>query len=221
MFANGLALPDFLDTAAIVCGALVGATGATRKNLDWVGIFIVAFATGIGGGLVRDVLLQNGLPAILVHPDYQLFAAIGAVVGIFFAKTASRFNPVYEGLDTFMIGVWMPLGASKAQEVGLGPIPVIFVGTIAAVGGQMIRDVLIHQTSALIKSGYWYTLAAFGGAIVFVGLTSAGVALYFAQIAALATAAGMRIVSVHYQIRTPTPYDISDKALRLLRLQRN
>ncbi|MEI8083477.1 MAG: TRIC cation channel family protein [Actinomycetes bacterium] len=220
MPADGLVIPGFLDTAAILCGALVGAMSATRKDLNWLGVFIVAFCTGVGGGLVRDVLLQAGTPAILHYPMYQLYAAIGAVAGIFFAKGAARFNPVYQGLDTLMIGVWVLLACAKAQDVGLTPLAVICVGTIAAIGGGMIRDILIHETSAVLQSGYWYTLCAFGAAIVFVGLTALGTALVVAQVAAIVTASGMRWASLHFQIRTPTPYDITDQTLRFLHLDR-
>ncbi|MEI6622343.1 MAG: TRIC cation channel family protein [Actinomycetes bacterium] len=220
MLETGLTLPDFLDTAAILCGALVGAMGATRKDLDWLGVFIVAFCTGVGGGLVRDVLLQSGTPVILQHPSYQLYAGIGAVAGIFFAKGAARFNRAYQALDTLMIGVWVILACAKAQTVGLTPIAVIVVGTIAAIGGGMVRDILIHETAAVVQAGYWYTLCAFGAAIMFVALSGLGTPLAVAQIAAIVTASGMRWASLHYHIRTPTPYDMTDQTLRLLHLDR-
>ena len=65
---QGLILPNFLDTTAIIVGALTGAMHATRKGLDVLGVLMIAFATGVGGGLVRDLLLQNGEPALLLHP---------------------------------------------------------------------------------------------------------------------------------------------------------
>mgnify|MGYP003427354776 CR=1 FL=1 len=63
MLEQSLATPGFLDTTAIMAGALTGAMHATRKGLDVMGVLFVAFATGVGGGLVRDVLLQPGAPA--------------------------------------------------------------------------------------------------------------------------------------------------------------
>lgn len=214
MLQHGLAIPDYLDTIAMISGALVGAMGATRKGLDWLGVFLVAFCTSVGGGVVRDTLLQNGVPAVLQRPSYQLYAVIGAIVGMFFAKGAARFNRVYETLDTIMIGVWVLLGCSKAQEAGLGAIAVVFVGTIAAVGGGLVRDVLVHDTPAIVQAGYWYTVAAFWAATAYVLLTFTGVPLVAAEVAALATASGLRFVSLHFRIVTPTPYDVGVRVSR-------
>ncbi len=88
--SNSLAVPGFLDAIAILFGALTGAMAATRRGLDWFGVLIVAFCTGVGGGIIRDILLQNGVPALLSNPRYQLYATIGAIVGLFFAKGAAR-----------------------------------------------------------------------------------------------------------------------------------
>ena len=84
-------------------------------GLDVLGVMI-AFATGVGGGLVRDLLLQNGEPALPAAPLVPAFACIGAVVGLFLPRGAARFNPVYEALDTFMISAWVLLGCVKARK---------------------------------------------------------------------------------------------------------
>lgn len=220
MIYSSLTIPDFLDTTAIIVGALTGAMHAMRKGLDVLGVLLVAFATGVGGGLVRDVLLQNGEPAILLNPQYQLFAAIGAVVGWFFAKGAARFNPAYDALDTFMIGAWVLLGCWKAQVDGLAPLPVIFIGVAAATGGAFIRDVLCHDPPALLQPGYFYTLAAFAAAGTYVGLMSLEVPIAVAQLAAMAAAILVRTVSLKFDITTPSAMIMSDAVMRKLHLSK-
>lgn len=218
MIEQSLAIPSYLDTTAIIVGALTGAMHATRKGLDVMGVLFVAFATGVGGGLVRDILLQNGEPALLLNPALQLYACIGAVVGLFFAKGAVRLVPVYNALDTFMIGVWALLGCYKAETDGLAPVVVIFIGTVASVGGAVIRDVLCHDPPALLLPGYFYTLAAFAAAATYVTLMSVGTPVAIAQLCGVGAAIIVRVTSLRFHIVTPTAMVMSDAVLRKLHL---
>jgi len=211
-------MPGYLDALAILVGALTGGLYATRKGLDPVGVLLVAFSTGVGGGLIRDVLLQDGIPILLLNPLFQLYAALGAVVAFFFGRIAVRLTPAYEALDTFMIGGWVLLACGKAQQVGLGPIPTIFVGTVAAVGGGLIRDVLCHDPPELMRPGFFYGLAAFGAAVTFTAFDYAGAPIIAAQLAAMAAAIILRVTSVHFGITSPTPYDVSELVLRKIGL---
>ncbi len=220
MIDQALAIPGFLDTSAIIVGALTGAMHATRKGLDVMGVLLVAFATSVGGGLVRDVLLQNGEPALLLNPYLQLYACIGAVVGLFFAKGAVRFTPVYNALDTLMIGMWALLGCAKAEADGLAPIVVIFIGTVAAVSGAVIRDVLCHDPPALLLPGYFYTVAAFAAATTYVVLESFGTPVQVAQILGVTAAIVVRVASLRFHIVTPTAMVMSDAVMRKLHLER-
>lgn len=220
MIESGLSIPGYLDTTAIIVGALTGAMHATRRGLDVMGVLFVAFATGVGGGLIRDVLLHVGEPAILVNPNLQIDACIGAVVGLFFAKGAARLTPVYEALDTFMIGAWVLLACYKAELVGLGGVSILFIGTVSAVGGAIIRDVLCHDPPQLLLPGYFYTLAAFAAALSYVSLTSLGTPIVVAQIVAMLAAITVRTVSLRFNIVTPTAMAMSDAVMRKLHLQK-
>ena len=217
--SNSLAVPGFLDAIAILFGALTGAMAATRRGLDWFGVLIVAFCTGVGGGIIRDILLQNGVPALLSNPRYQLYATIGAIVGLFFAKGAARFQPVYVGVDTLMIGVWVLLGASKAQQLGIPTIGIIFVGTVSAIGGAVLRDVLVHEKPDMLQPGHLYAAAALAAAVTYTALSAWSVPLGIAQLSAIAMAAGLRTISVRFDIVTPSPYDVSTKVLQAVHLE--
>jgi len=213
-----LAMPEYLDATAILVGALTGGLYATRKGLDPVGVLLVAFSTGVGGGLIRDVLLQDGIPILLLNPLFQFYAAIGAVIAFFFGRFAVKLTPAYEALDTFMIGGWVLLACGKAQQVGLGPIPTIFIGTVAAIGGGLIRDILCHDPPELMRPGFFYGLAAFAAATTYTTLDYAGAPIIVAQIAAMAAAIILRVTSVHFGIKSPTPYDLSELVLQKLRM---
>jgi len=218
---NSLAVPGFLDAIAILFGALTGAMAATRRGLDWFGVLIVAYCTGVGGGIIRDILLQNGVPALLSHPRYQLYATIGAVVGLFFAKGAARFQPAYFGVDTLMIGVWVVLGASKAEQVGLPAIGIIFVGTVSAIGGALLRDILVHEKPEMLQPGHLYAAAALAAAITYTSLSAWSFPVAIAQLSAVVVAAGLRIASVRFDIVTPSPYDVSTRVLQAVHLEKH
>jgi len=214
-----LAMPGYLDAVAILVGALTGGLYATRRGLDPVGVLLVAFSTGVGGGLIRDVLLQDGVPILLLNPLFQFYAALGAVIAFFFGKFAVKLTPAYEALDTFMIGGWVLLACGKAQQVGLGPVPTIFIGTVAAIGGGLIRDVLCHDPPELMRPGFFYGIAAFGAATTYTTLDYAEAPIIVSQIAAMAAAIILRVTSLYFGITSPTPYDVSDLVLRKIGLR--
>ena len=96
----------------------------------------------------------------------------------------------------------------------------IFVGTVAAIGGALIRDVLCHDPPALLRHGYLYTTAAFAAAVTYVGLFAVGVPIALAQIAAMIAAILVRVASVRYNIVSPSALIMSDAVMRKLHLNK-
>ena len=94
------------------------------------------------------------------------------------------------------------------------------MGTTAAIGGALIRDVLCHDPPALLRPGYLYTMAALAAAVTYVGLYAAGVPIALAQIAAMIAAILVRVVSVRYKIVSPSALIMSDAVMRKLHLNK-
>lgn len=212
-----LSFPYPLDTTAITMGALSGALHATRKQMGILGILAVAFATGLGGGAIRDVILDGGTPSFLVRDAVLGYAVLGAFIGYFFARVAGKFENVYVILDALLIGVWVIIASTKALQQNLGAVAAVYVGLVAATGGGLLRDLLCKDPPSVLRPGQWYAIAAFGAAVTFVWLHALDVPIIFTQVATLVVAAALRIVSLVWTMPSPTPYDISDRVIRIFR----
>ncbi|HET8970590.1 MAG TPA: TRIC cation channel family protein [Candidatus Nanopelagicales bacterium] len=215
--AHVITLPAWIELSAVTFGALSGALHATRMKLDPVGVFTIALISAVGGGVIRDVLLQDGIPVFLVTSTYLELAALAAAVGFFFAGAVRAARPVMEVVDTLLIGAWVLIGAERALVLGLPGSTAVLIGVITASFGGIVRDVLCRQVPpTIVQPGEWYAAAAILAAISFVVLVAAGVDQHVAEISTLVIAAGARWLSLARGWRTPTAFGLwSDLADRL------
>ena len=162
-----------LDLLGTFVFALSGAFKGRRYELDWLGIFVLAVLTGVGGGLIRDMLLGDTPPAAFQDEWYFVACLLGAVLVIAAApKIAKRWNRVMLA-DAVGLGLFAALGAAKGAAHGLGPIGVVMMGALTATGGGVIRDLLVREVPSILHKGF-YATAAIIGAAVFLGLDIAG-----------------------------------------------
>ena len=203
-----VALPYAVEMGAVTFGALSGALHATRKGFDPVGVFTLALICAIGGGAIRDVLLQQGTPIFLRSPSYLAIATLASVVGLLFARAVRAALPVIGVVDTLLIGVWVVIGAERALLVDLSYVSAAFLGVITATGGGLLRDLLCHDVPSAVRPGEWYVAAAIPAAVVFVLLVMAGVGIDVAQLTTIVGAASLRVASLRLGWRTPTAYDV-------------
>jgi uncharacterized membrane protein YeiH len=203
-----IALPYAVEMTAVTFGALSGSLHATRRGLDAVGVFTIALCSAVGGGLIRDVLLQTGVPIALRSPEYLLIAALASVVGIVFARGVRAALPVMGVVDTLLIGVWVLLGAERALLIDLSLSAAVLLGVLTAVGGGLVRDLLCREVPSIIVPGQWYAAAAILASVVFVLLIAAGVPLLAAEAVTVVVATLARAGSLRFGWRTPTAYDL-------------
>ena len=204
------ALPLAFDLAATSLFAFSGALRAVKKGYDVAGLVTLALVAGIGGGLLRDgIFLQDGPPEVLL--DFRFLYAVGlaAAVGWWFgAPIEARFRSAFLFVDALGLGAYAVVGAQKTFDVGLSIPAAILVGTINAVGGGMLRDVMSHEEPDVFKPGGYYALAAAGGALVFCGLAvGLGADRVVAASAGIVVTFALRVLSVrlrwHTRPRTP------------------
>src|ERR671928_1442629 len=160
-----------LDLTGTFAFALNGALTALRvAQLDIVGVVTLGMITALGGGIIRDVLLDSLPPATFSDWRYLAVAAGGGLIAFVFGPHLERLNTPITVLDAAGLSLFAVTGASKALGAGLGPAQAVLLGAITGVGGGTVRDVLIRQIPSVLSSGL-YAIPALVGAAVLVGVS--------------------------------------------------
>ncbi len=163
-----------LDIASVAVFALTGALVASRSQLDIVGFIFVACLTAVGGGTIRDVLLNRDAVFWVADPSI-LLAAVLAAVAVFF--NAHRLESRYRALiwlDAFALAVAVPAGVGVAMGLGHDWPIILVMGVITGVFGGLMRDVVCNEVPLVLKQGEIYATAAFAGALAAVVALWAG-----------------------------------------------
>jgi uncharacterized membrane protein YeiH len=155
-----------LDFASVLVFALTGALVASRAQLDLVGFAFVACLTAVGGGTVRDVLLDRNPVFWIEEPLYILIAALAAVVVFFTAHLMESRYRWLLWLDSFALAVAVPAGVSLAIGLDQSVPVVLIMGMVTGCLGGLMRDVVCNEVPLVLKQGELYASAAFAGAIV-------------------------------------------------------
>ena len=154
-----------LDLAGTFVFALTGALVAVRKRLDLFGTLVLACATGLGGGLVRDVLIDDVPPPGLTDWRYLLAASLAGVATFYWHPVVARWENIILTIDAAGLALFCVNGAVKASDAGLSVVPAALLGMITAVGGGMVRDVLANRVPVVLEAGTgWYAVPALAGA---------------------------------------------------------
>jgi uncharacterized membrane protein YeiH len=157
------AVPSGLELAGVFVFAVSGALVAVRARLDLFGTLVLAGATGLGGGLVRDVLLGDVPPPGLVDYQFLLVAALAGVATFLWHPVVARWENLVLTLDAAGLALFCVIGALKASNSGLDVVPAALLGMITAVGGGIARDVLANRVPVVLEGG-WYATPALVGA---------------------------------------------------------
>ncbi len=191
----------WLDLFGVAVFAVSGALEAARKQLDIVGFLFVAAVTGIGGGTLRDILLDR--PVFWLHEPVYLWVTSGAALVTFLVAPyiQRRATPLLWA-DAVGLAVFSVLGAQHALDAGVGPAVAVLLGGMTATFGGLIRDVVCTETPLILKREVYATAAAAGATAVVVG-EAVGVATPLAATAGLAIAFAIRAVGLIYGLSLP------------------
>lgn len=169
-----MTLLGLLDYTSVLVFALTGALVASRAQLDVVGFAFLACLTGLGGGTLRDLLLDR-MPIWIADPAY-LAVAVAAAIAVFFTAhlIESRYRAIL-WLDAAALSVAVAAGAGIAQSLAMPPSIVIVMGIATGCAGGLMRDVVANEVPLVLKQGELYVTCALAGSA----------ALSFAHFAAL------------------------------------
>lgn len=194
-----------LDLTGTFAFAVNGALTAMRAvRLDIVGVVALGMITAIGGGIVRDVLIDALPPATFRDWRYLAVAAGGSLLAFALGRWLQRLMLPITLLDAVGLSLFAVTGASKALAFGVGVGPAVILGTITGVGGGTIRDVLIRQVPTVLTSGL-YAIPALVAAAITVGTDRAGVYGVPAALGAAVACFAILMVGVRFGLNAPRP----------------
>lgn len=191
-----------LDLFGVAVFAVSGALAAERKSLDLFGVAVIAVITAIGGGTVRDVLLDNRPIFWIEDPTYLvvILAAVAATV-----VYVRFFEPPRGSLlvaDAFGLAVFTFIGAQTAYEAGVPNLIVVLMGAITGSAGGVMRDVLCAEVPLILRREI-YATAAIAGAAVFVLLKELGAGGPIATVLPVATVFLLRLAAIRLDLSVP------------------
>jgi uncharacterized membrane protein YeiH len=163
-----------LDLTGVFTNAVLGGVIARQERLDPIGFGVLAVLSGLGGGLIRDVLLQHGPPVALSDYTYLLTAIAGAVVSYVVRVRGRLWERVWPVVDALALGTWAAAGAQKTLAEGLGWLAAILLGTVTAVGGGAVRDVVLRRVPGILGGNTLYATCAILASAVLVLLSGLG-----------------------------------------------
>ena len=196
----------------ITAEAMTGALAAGRERMDLFGVLIVACVTAIGGGSIRDVLLGH-YPLIWVeHPSYLALVAMAAVITVVVAPIMRHFRVLFLGLDALGLTVFAIIGARIALEMGHGIIIAVAAAVITGVFGGVMRDLLCDRVPLVFRQELYASIAILA-ALLFLGLTAAGVSENWSAVITLVVGFGLRVAAIRFKLGLPV-FDYYQEAER-------
>jgi uncharacterized membrane protein YeiH len=206
---DAVTVPVYLDLTAVLLGGLAGSLRGVSRKFSITGVIALAIAAGLGGGILRDVLLQNGPPLALTNPSYLPVCLGAAAIGFFFGSIVNRFGKLILVMDAIWLGLYAVVGAEKALLLDFSPFSAILVGAIAATGGSVLMDVLSGEQPELVRPGPIGHFGALVGAVLYVILADTlSMAGMLAMIITIIVVFAIRVTALRFGIQAPTPVDL-------------
>ena len=191
-----------LDLFGVAVFAVSGALTAGRKSMDLFGVIVIAVITAIGGGTVRDLLLDERPIFWIEDPTYLVVILTAAGATLVYGRFL---NPPRVSLlvaDAFGLAVFTFIGAQTAYEAGVPALIVVLMGTITGAAGGIMRDVLCAEVPLILRREI-YATAAIIGATMFVLLQELGANGLFVAIVSAGTVFALRLAAIRFDLHVP------------------
>lgn len=203
-------VPVWLDLAAVAVGSLSGLFYARERKLDLIGYIGLAILCGLGGGLVRDTIMQVGDVYMLNSQWPIIMCIVVGTVGFLFPTSISSYPHILEWIDIISVGLFAAAGADKAILYRLNPTAIVLMGTITGVGGGMMRDIFLGEVPQIFRRSNWYALCAIAGALSYYAC-AVGLALDKAWAAGICVFVTLllRRISLRYNLYSPADVDLA------------
>jgi uncharacterized membrane protein YeiH len=192
-----------LDLAGVAVFAISGVLIAGRKQLDWLGVAIIAVVTAIGGGTLRDLLLNRHPIFWIADRTYLLVILAATGFTLFYVRFRIPNRRALLIADALGLAFFTIGGVQIAQQAGLSGLLAVLMGTITGVAGGMIRDVLCAEIPLILRRGQLYASSTIVGAALYLLLERAGVARDPAALIGMGTIAVVRFAAILWRLELP------------------
>lgn len=208
---NQFTPPLYFEYFALLLWAISGAIVGWRKGYDVVGVFVIAFVSSFGGGLLRDGLFLQRLPVVLTDSNY-IFILLIAVAGV--TVVGRRLNrdkmlpKIVSIIDAIGVPMFVVIGAELARSRVLELPAIVLVATVSGIGGGLMRDLLAGDTPELLRPGQYNTLLVVIAALLYMVLAyNLGVDRLWAAWGVIAAFFVARLLTIRYNWRTRPLHD--------------
>ncbi|GEO05835.1 membrane protein [Adhaeribacter aerolatus] len=203
MISESYNIYPLLDLMGTFIFALSGAVAARKKGLDIFGIFSIAFTVACGGGIIRDLCIGAIPPAGLTNWLYLVMVLAATLIGIVFNRTVNILNHPVLVFDAVGLSVFAVSGARKAIVFEHNYEVAILLGIVTAVGGGVIRDILLDRVPVILRKEIYASAAMVGATIVVIG-EYLHYSLETVSVVAIVVCFGLRFLGLHFHWNLPS-----------------
>lgn len=187
---------------AITAEAMTAALSAGRRDMDWVGVCIIAWVTALGGGTIRNILLGHYPMTWVEHPEYLVITAGGAIFAALIAAVMKRLKTLFLYLDALGLVVFTIIGCQLALQMHLPVIIVLFSGMITGCAGGVLRDLLCGDIPLLLRKEVYASVSIVTGGI-YMALEQFQWGTHWAVLIAAAAGFLLRVLAIKYEWQMP------------------
>jgi uncharacterized membrane protein YeiH len=192
-----------LDILGTIAFAISGTLAAMHKKLDLFGVFIVAFVTAVGGGTLRDILIDRTLVSWMQDLNYVYAISAATIFAIIIRKKIAYLRTSLFLFDTIGLGIFTIIGTEIGIQEQLHPVITVILGTLTATFGGVLRDILCNEIPVIFKKEI-YAMACIAGAITFILLSNLEINTNTNYIITTLIVIIIRLVAVKFKLSLPT-----------------
>ncbi len=200
-----ISLIDYIGAFAF---AISGIRLASAKNFDWFGAYVIGLVTAVGGGTLRDLLLNN-TPFWMLDPTYMIVTAGALGIVILFGKKLIHLNNTIFAFDAIGLGLFTVVGIEKSVAAGFPIWVSIIMGTLTGAAGGVLRDILINEEPLIFRKDI-YAMACILGGLIFFACQWFGLTKEVVELITAGSVIATRTLAVRYHINLPVLRGESD-----------
>jgi uncharacterized membrane protein YeiH len=192
-----------LDLLGVAVFAISGALMAARKELDLLGVVVAATVTAIGGGTLRDLLLDRNPIFWIADPTYPTVILVAALLTLLYTRRARVPEGALRLADAGGLALFTVSGAAIAERLGLPAPSVVLMGTLTGCAGGLLRDVLCNEVPLILRRDV-YATASIAGAIAYLVVWRAGGGELPAVLVGMVFVIVLRVAAIYRGLHLPT-----------------